>query len=224
MMNIIEYGDSALLINFEQKIDLEINKLVNAYFKSINKLDYILYQIPAYCSLTVRYDKSKTSYHDLKSKIEEIEIDQLNLNEKSNLIEIPVCYDLRFGVDLESLSNELGLSINELVKLHTSQEYYVFMMGFLPGFPYLGKLPEKLKCKRKDTPRKRVDKGSVAIAGSQTGIYPINAPGGWQIIGRTPIEIFDASKEEGILLNMGDKVKFKSIDQEEYKELAQHGS
>jgi inhibitor of KinA len=223
MINILPYGKSALLINFEQKIDAEIHTLVKAYFNSISDFDEISYQIPAYCSITVVFNSSKTDFESLKSKIEKLKIKPDKINSDSEIIEIPVCYEMEYAPDLVSLSKEINLSPEEIISLHTSKTYDVYMMGFLPGFPYLGQLAEKLECKRKSTPRKRVKAGSVAIAGKQTGIYPTDAPGGWQLIGQTPLKIFDASKENAFMIKMGDKIKFKSISAENFKTLQENG-
>ncbi|MGM0581840.1 MAG: 5-oxoprolinase subunit PxpB [Bacteroidota bacterium] len=219
MMNIQAYGDTALLINFEQKIDTKIHQLVKSYFNTIDQFEEVKYQIPAYCSITVVFDKEFTDYESLKSKIEKLEINYDKTNFDGKIIEIPVCYEAEYAPDIESLAKELKLSPDKIISMHTSVTYDVFMMGFLPGFPYLGKLPNELECKRKSTPRKQVKAGSVAIAGNQTGIYPSDAPGGWQLIGQTPLKIFDALKEEPFLIKMGDKVKFKSISVEKYKTL-----
>jgi len=223
MMNIQAYGDSALLINFEQKINVKIHNLVKSYFNSIKDIEGISYQIPAYCSITVVFDKEITDYESLKSKIEKLEIKPNIATTNDKVIEIPVCYEPEFAPDLESLAREIDLTSDEIISLHTSQTYDVFMIGFLPGFPYLGQLPKALECKRKSTPRMEVKAGSVAIAGKQTGIYPTNAPGGWQLIGQTPLKIFDALTEDGFLIKMGDKIKFKSISAKTFKTIQRNG-
>lgn len=223
MIKIIPYGDNALLINFEQKIDVQIHQLVKAYFNTINQFEEVNYQIPAYCSVTVVFDQHLTDFDRIKFKIEKLEIKADKVDSETKIIEIPVCYEPEYAPDLESLSKELNLSQEKIIALHTSETYDVYMMGFLPGFPYLGQLPKKLECKRKSTPRKQVKQGSVAIAGNQTGIYPTDAPGGWQLIGQTPLKIFNPQNENAFLIKMGDKVKFKSISAETFKTLQQNG-
>lgn len=218
-MDIIPYGDNALLINFEQKIDTEVYQVVKAYHHSIQNIEEVLYQIPAYCSITVVFDQKAINYEELNSKIEDLNIKPARAQSKAKIIEIPVCYETDFAPDIEALSKELKISKEEIISLHTGQTFDVFMMGFLPGFPYLGKLPKRLECKRKSTPRKKVKSGSVGLAGSQTGIYPSDAPGGWQLIGQTPSKIFDTTKENPFLLEMGDRVKFYSITAEKFKEI-----
>jgi inhibitor of KinA len=222
MIDIKPYGNSALLINFEQRINAEIHDLVKGYFNTISKLDEVIYQIPAYCSITVVFDEQKSDFESLKSKIEKLEIESNKKNTETQEIEIPVCYEPEYAPDLESLSKEINLSPKEIISLHTSETYDVYMMGFLPGFPYLGQLPKALECKRKSTPRKQVKAGSVGIAGNQTGIYPTDAPGGWQLIGQTPLKIFNALKENAFLIKMGDKIKFKSISAGTFKSLHQN--
>lgn len=222
MIEIREFGDGALLINFEQKIDTQIHQLVKSYFHLINDLPEVKYLIPAYCSITVVFDTQETIYEKLKTKIENLEVKPDKMNIHSQLIEIPVCYEEKYAPDLKSLSEDLKLSPEAIVSQHTSVIYDVYMMGFLPGFPYLGKLPETLECKRKSTPRKQVKAGSVGIAGNQTGIYPSDAPGGWQLIGQTPLNIFSPHKEDAFLIKMGDRIKFKSISVEEFEKRQQN--
>ncbi|SMG14851.1 sensor histidine kinase inhibitor, KipI family [Marivirga sericea] len=221
MMKIRPYGSHALLINFEQKIDLEIHHLVKGYFNAISEFEEVSYQIPAYCSITVVFDKKTTDYEHLKSKIELLEIEPSKTTAKTTTIEIPVCYEAAYAPDLASLAQELNLKPEEVISLHTAETYDVYMMGFLPGFPYLGKLPVALECKRKSTPRKQVKAGNVGLAGQQTGIYPSDAPGGWQLIGQTPLKIFDPHRKDAFLLKMGDRVQFKSINAETYIKIKQ---
>ena len=221
MMEIIPYGSQAVLINFEQKIDLEIHRLVKGYFNAINTFEEVIYQIPAYCSITVVFNSKSTDYEHLKSKIEKLEIEPSNNTANPQLTEIPVCYEPEYAPDLVSLAQELNLTPEEVISLHTAETYDVYMMGFLPGFPYLGKTPKALACKRKLTPRKQVQAGSVGLAGRQTGIYPSDAPGGWQLIGRTPLKIFDPLRKENFLLKMGDRVQFKAISADTYLKIKQ---
>ena len=132
---------------------------------------------------------------------------------------IPVWYDPEAGLDLPALASELHLSPDEIVALHSGTEYRVFMLGFKPGFPYMGTLPERLAAPRLASPRTAVPAGSVAIAGRQTGIYSVRSPGGWRILGRTPLTLFDAQREEPFLLRAGDRVRFEPIDRTRFLEL-----
>ncbi len=133
-------------------------------------------------------------------------------------ITIPVCYDEEYGIDLQDLSTQLNLSFEEIIQLHKEKTYRVFMIGFTPGFPYLGTLDEKLFTKRKAQPRVNLPPGSVAIAGNQTGIYPLSTPGGWNIIGQTPLLLFDQQKENPFLLKAGDTIQFKAITKKEFED------
>ena len=131
-----------------------------------------------------------------------------------------MCYDATFGLDLEELTSFYQLKKEEIIEMHSSAVYTVYMIGFVPGFPYLGGLAEKLIAPRKQNPRSAIAAGSVGIAGKQTGIYPLETPGGWQIIGRTPLKLFDVNRQQPSLLKAGDKIKFNSISLNEYEELA----
>lgn len=220
MISFHPYGTQALLINFEQKIDPAINaraiqlssKLENVPFKGIT------FCIPAYCSLTIGFDPNVINFGELVAKIKAL-MQNIEKEEKtilSRLLEIPVCYELPYALDLAEIASQTGLTKKEIVAKHCNQVYQVYILGFLPGFAYMGKLPEELFCKRKKTPRLRVPELSVGLAGFQTGIYPAEAPGGWQIIGATPFSIFDSSKKNPFLFRAGDQVKFYPISEREY--------
>lgn len=220
-MQIKIFGDSAILIEFEQEISQEINAKVNAYRQAIlkAKIKGITACIPAYCSLTITYNPSEIQYKELSQRILNLDFSQEELKKNQRLITVPVCYESAFGLDLEWLAQEKSISKDEIIRLHASKVYQVFMLGFLPGFAYLGKLPKLLDSPRKAKPRLKVPKGSVGLAGYQTGIYPSESPGGWQIIGKTPIQIFDITQTNPFLFEQGDQVKFKSIDLEEFNAL-----
>jgi inhibitor of KinA len=141
----------------------------------------------------------------------------------SRKIRVPVCYDDAFGPDLAAVATAHGLPVPEVIDLHTSRPYYVYLIGFLPGFAYMGSVDERIATPRRSSPRTMVAAGSVGIAGEQTGIYPFDSPGGWQLLGRTPLRLFDASRSEPALLQPGDEVQFYPIDIAEYNTLQQHG-
>lgn len=215
------FGDRALLIKWEQRIDPEINAEVIGLTQRIEKarIPGIRYYIPAYCSLTVGYQPEKISFPILCKQI------QLLVKENDTApaaldpprqITIPVCYEDEFAPDLNWLSAHTGLDKEHIIHLHTSTAFHVYMIGFLPGFPYMGTLPEVMNAPRKSTPRKRVPIGSVAVAGLQTGIYPFESPGGWQLIGRTPIQLFDPQRETPFFLQAGDEVRFQAIDRQAF--------
>ena len=136
---------------------------------------------------------------------------------------IPVCYDGEFAPDMEDVCAHTGLQREQVIRLHTSRDYLIYMLGFLPGFPYLGGMDERIEAPRLETPRTLIPAGAVGIGGKQTGIYPLASPGGWRLIGRTPIKVYDPDREEPILYKSGDYIRFYPITEEEYKDIAQKG-
>lgn len=222
-------GDTSLAIVFDQEISKEINEQIRSLDEEIAeaKIDGIFETVPTYCSLTVHYDPLKIRYHELKEKIEALmAIDHHAKKRLPKVIEIPVCYGGEFGPDLDNVSVHSGLTPEEIINIHTSGEYLIYMLGFTPGFSYMGGMDERLATPRHTTPRVLIPAGSVGIAGMQTGIYPIDSPGGWQLIGQTPVVLYDSQREDPILLDAGMYVKFVQIDEEEYhriKPLAESG-
>jgi len=236
---IFSLGDSAITLDFGNVIDETINKKVIAIFHSLNKepLPGMIDAVPAYSSLTIYYDvfqlRKSISPNETVSKWITGELEkriQLPLTENdfiSRQIEIPVCYEKEFGLDIEEIASVKKITVDEVIKIHTSKAYRVYMLGFLPGFPYMGETDEQIKMPRKAQPRQKVEAGSVGIAGRQTGVYPLVSPGGWQIVGRTPLKLFEASPKarppEGAyeksicLLQPGDKVMFHSISKNEFE-------
>lgn len=176
---------------------------------------------PAYCSITVLFQPELIEFASLSNLIFSLNNDlkKDKIGRGGNIIAVPVCYDDEYGLDLKELENELSLPKEKIISLHAAQEYQIYMVGFLPGFPYMGLLPEELNCSRKKIPRKLVPVGAVAIAGKQTGIYPIDSPGGWKIIGHTPLEIFNPEKKNPFLFKNGDRVKFKPVSKSEFLDL-----
>lgn len=220
-VQILPSGDSALLVKFGEKISESDNRKVAALQNNLEmkKIHGVTEVIPAYASLLVVYNPLmipfKTIYGEIRKVLEET--GTAKGAESSRKIVIPVCYDATFGPDLREVSEKTGLSTDEIIKIHTAATYRVFMLGFTPGFPYLGKTDERIACPRKDTPRQVIAEGSVGLAGRQTGIYPIESPGGWQIIGRTPLKIFDPGKKNIFLFQAGDLVRFKAIGIKEFE-------
>lgn len=219
-------GDTALLIDFGNKIDENINKQVIASARQLKEnLMAVIEVVPAYSSVAVYFDlvklkkqtpKDKLVYEHLKEAIAQVLLQPLTQEEKEErLIKIPVCYDLEFATDIQSIASINNLTVEEVVALHLSKIYRVYMLGFLPGFSYLGEVDEKIATPRKPEPQP-VAAGSVGIAGKQTGIYPLASPGGWQIIGRTPLTIFNPHADEAALLRPGDRVQFFSITTNEF--------
>lgn len=213
------YGDSAVLVKFENKIDSKVNAMVHALSALIlkGKLEGIVETIPAYSSLTVLYDPKILDFSAVVEKLNEFEEECEGQSILSSPIEIPVVYGGKYGPDLRFVAEHNHLSVEEVVKIHSLAEYLVYMLGFTPGFAYLGGMSKKIAAPRLEKPRKRVPAGSVGVGGKQTGIYPIESPGGWRIIGRTPLELFDVEKDPPVLLKPGDRVKFIPISEDEYE-------
>ena len=218
---IIPYGSAALLIQFDQAINLKVHQEVISYYDELKALQItgVISITPAYSSITIRYNK-KISYATLSKIIFSLTIpvdsSKTGTIERKE-VKIPVCYDKSLALDLEIVQKHTRLSHLEIINLHTSQSYPVYMVGFTPGFPYLGGLDKVLQTPRKSTPRLVTPKGAVGIANNQTGIYPNESPGGWQIIGQTPHSIFTAEKPP--LINIGDNVRFYSISLDQFNDL-----
>ncbi|MCF6317908.1 MAG: 5-oxoprolinase subunit PxpB [Proteobacteria bacterium] len=212
------FGEGAILVSWPNKIDKETRLDIHHFNQKIQHLipQLIAETVTAYCSLTI-YITCGTDKEILISKLKEIYLSDVTQQEiNSTLWQVPVCYDLSFAIDLKNLSAQKKLSINEIVEYHSNPTYTVDFFGFLPGFPYLSGLNPLLCTPRLDSPRASVAKGSVAIGGNQTGVYPVNSPGGWHIIGRTPLSFFDASKSPPCFIQPLDKIKFYSISLEEF--------
>ena len=219
-MEILAFGDRALLVNFEQQIDPTVNRKVNALAKSLEESEIpgINFLIPAYCSLTIGFDPLIIGHEQLIRSIKSMDSNVAGIaSEKTGrTVNVPVCYADRFALDKEEVEYQTGLSFNQIVIIHSQTSFQVYMTGFLPGFPYMGILPKALRCSRKLSPRLKVDPGSVGLADLQTGIYSVGSPGGWQIIGRTPLPIFDPAKEDPFTFLAGDQVTFRSINIKEF--------
>ena len=218
--------DQALTIELSTSISEEINTFILRLHASLETkpFDGFIESVPAYSSLTVYFTE-----HTPLSAVEAIlhqryaECIETSSSKNNILITdathhiIPVCYDLEFGLDLEDVAATNNLSIEEIIALHTSNSFRVYMIGFIPGFAYMGTLPPSLETKRKNIPRLAIPEGSVAIAGLQTGIYPAIIPGGWNILGRTPVKMFDKKSEHCSFLRAGDAVQFKAITKQEFE-------
>ena len=206
---LLPFGDSALLIKFGDEIDLSINQRVHNLDALLNarKISGIIETVPAYATLLVYYDPLVLTYTQIAERVKtEMESVEKNISRKPRRVEVPV----RYGGDddLQFVAEYHHISPREVVRIHTSRDYTVYMMGFTPGFAYMGKLDNAIATPRLETPRVRVDAGSVGIAGAQTGIYPIASPGGWRIIGRTSLRLFDLTADPPFLFSPGDLVRF----------------
>ncbi|WP_324736167.1 5-oxoprolinase subunit PxpB [Thermococcus sp. SY098] len=215
-------GDSALVIIFGDRIDEGINKKVHAVASAIEKAspDWLVEVVPTYTSIYVYYDPLKLSYQEALDAIKPF-LSAEPKGEKPRIVEIPTVYGGEFGPDIEFVAKHNGLTVDDVIEIHSKPLYRVYMLGFTPGFAYLGGMDEKVATPRLEKPRLKVPAGSVGIAGKQTGIYPIESPGGWRLIGRTPLRLFTPEKEPPTLLQPGDYVKFVPISEEEFWEL--HG-
>ena len=213
--------DQAITIEFAAEINEATNMQVIALQHAIESSPFIgfIECVPAYGSLTV-YFNEHVSASGVRSLLSDLsaKVSNISLATEGKQISIPVCYDPSLGTDLPWVSSHLNLSLEEIISLHTSVVYRVYMIGFIPGFPYMGTLPEQLEVPRKQTPSMKIPAGSVAIAGKQTGIYPAEVPGGWQVIGRTPLKMFDPTKSPCSFLNAGDIVQFKPITLETFNQ------
>ena len=216
---ILTAGDSALLIEFEQKIAPEINAQITAFVHLLKgqHIEGVTDLIPAFASLLINYDPRVIGYKDLKARIEELlKIEVSEEASEARVFEIPVCYGGEYGPDIANIAENAGLSEQEVIDIHCSKDYRIYMLGFLPGFVYLGGLDERIHTPRLANPRISIPAGSVGIAASQTGIYPLNSPGGWQLLGMTPVKTYDPERETPILVEAGDYIRFVPVTEEEF--------
>jgi inhibitor of KinA len=218
-------GDQALIVEFGDRVDPALSAELAAVAQRLRESLPIgvLDVVPAYTTLALHYDPAAvgtgtTPYEALVETIESwLKIQTAATPPAGRLIEIPVCYGGNFGEDLEALALSRNLSVEEVIAIHSGATYHVHMLGFVPGFAYLGGLDARLATPRRETPRPHVPAGSVAIGGAQTGVYPLDTPGGWQIIGRTPLQLFKPDAMPPSLLSAGDAVRFVPISMQEFE-------
>jgi KipI family sensor histidine kinase inhibitor len=219
--NISNLGDAALYCDFGTEVNKDINSKVIKFFETIRekKIEGINNLTPSYNKLIVSFDLKITNFNKIKEIVENIEIKETQkLNNKK--LEIPVCCDSSFSLDIERLETKLNLDREQILEVFFNKEFFCYMTGFIAGMPFLGDLEEKMRAQRLETPRVKVPKGSIGLTEQFANIYTFESPGGWNIIGNTPLDVFDITKEkEPNLINPGDKVKFKRISMEEYKDL-----
>ncbi len=215
-MTIRPASDRSLLVAFGDEISLESHHRVFHLTRRLLGVRGILNLHPAYASVLIEYDPRLVESAAMEALVHRkmAETADLQTVEAPRTVKIPVRYGGEFGPDLDDVAQHTGLSPERVVELHSSAEYLVYFLGFAPGFAYLGGLPTELATPRISSPRKRVPAGSVAIGGNQTGVYPIDSPGGWRIIGRTSVKLFDPGAAEPVLLRMGDRLRFLAISQE----------
>ncbi len=229
--HIFSAGDTAITVVLGNTISTNINEQVFRLLSAIESANIsgIKELVPAYCSLTVYYDPEEIGYGliiwYIKQLIQVVRdhsseyVENTPQNKKVKVYKLPTLYGGDFGPDIENVANYCKLSVEEVIEIHSKPFYRVYMIGFSPGFPYLGGMDESIACPRRSSPREKVSAGSVGIAGSQTGVYSTESPGGWQIIGRTPARLFVPQANPPSLLIPGTYVHFTSITVEEYKEL-----
>lgn len=222
---IVQASEDSLQIQFEQKICPEVNSWISAFVKTFEYIAKdiagVLEVLPTYCSVSIYFDEAICQISLLKDlaqkALQKSEEEKTESTDSARTITIPVCYeDQEFAPDLEKVALHAKLSKEEVIKLHSSSDYLIYMLGFLPGFPYLGGMNPRLETPRLETPRTKIPAGSVAIGGAQTGLYPVESPGGWNIIGRTPLKLFDVNRKPFFLYEAGDKIRFKPISREEF--------
>ena len=217
--NISNLGDAALYCDFGTEINRNINSEVIKYFKVIKEknIEGINNLTPSYNKLIISFDLSVTNYNNVKDQIEKLDINEAQNNSNKKL-EIPVCCDASFSLDIERLENKLNLSKEQILENFFNKEYFCYMTGFIAGMPFLGNLDQNMRAQRLETPRVKVPKGSVGLTEQFANIYTFESPGGWNIIGNTPLDVFDSTKEkEPNLINPGDTVIFKHITLDQYK-------
>ena len=219
LKNILNLGDAALYCDFGKEVDKETNSKVIKYFKNIKekKIEGITNITPSYNKLIISFDLNFINFNEIKKKIENLEIKEFSKVEGKS-INIPICCDDIFALDIKRLEKKLNIRKDQIYEKFFSKEYYCYMTGFIAGHPFLGDIDESLRAKRLETPRVKIPRGSVGITEQFCNIYSFESPGGWNIIGNTPLNIFDKSNELAPnLINPGDTVKFNQITIDEYK-------
>ena len=221
-MRIEPLGDCAVQVVLGDAPGEPARRRVAAAARRVAGLPGLIECVPGFTTLTIHYDPLQ--FGSLESSLAHAlaDLDE-SAGDDGRLVEIPVCYGGELGPDLESVASLHGLAADEVVALHAAGDYRVHLVGFVPGFPYLGGLDAKLATPRRDSPRTAVPAGSVGIGGAQTGIYPVESPGGWQLIGRTPLRLFDARRDPPALLRAGDRIRFVAVDAETFRRL-EHGT
>lgn len=223
-VKIMPAGDAALVVEFGDIIDENVNAHVHALARKIEEqhIEGIMEVVPTFRSVLVQYDVFVCSYSQIRDVVHSL-ADNLNVLDKTakKIVKIPCCYGARFGQDLSDMEKLTGLDRDEIIAIHSSTDYKIYMLGFLPGFVYLGGLDKRIEVPRLKTPRVKIRKGAVGIGGNQTGIYPMDSPGGWRLMGATPIDLYDEKRETPILLAAGEYIRFVPTSILDYYDIRQ---
>lgn len=217
-------GDKALVVEFGDEISQAVNSKVRNLYVALNKYKVTGIEeiTPTYRSLLIQYNPLLINLNTLQAKLRELEnnLDKVEIP-KPRIIDIPTLYGGEYGPDLAFVAEHNGVTSEDVIRIHSSVDYLIYMLGFTPGFPYLGGMSEKIAAPRLSVPRTKIPAGSVGIAGKQTGIYPIESPGGWQLIGRTPLKLYDPRRQPPIVLQAGDYIRFVPISMDKYNEISE---
>ncbi len=219
---ILPTGDRALSVEFGDKIDEEINSRLMGLIKRMaaHKIEGIEEFVPSFRAVLIHYNPAIIPYNKMVTLINGyLDKDDHETVKEKRIVEVPVCYEGEYAPDINFVAEHANMTVEEVIKIHSSKSYLVYMLGFQPGFPYLGGLDERLVTPRLENPRLKIDAGSVGIGGAQTGLYPMESPGGWQIIGRTPVKCFNPAREVSIPYRAGDYIRFVPVSYKEYEEL-----
>jgi KipI family sensor histidine kinase inhibitor len=221
MVRLLASGDTALVIEFGETIDREINARVLALADRIwdAKIPGVVETVPTFRSLMVHYDPTRLLFAEIKERVTALLPGLVAGSHIARRWTFPVCYGEDLGPDLEHVATATGLAPEQVIGLHCAEDYHVYCIGFLPGYPYMGDLTPALALPRRETPRVKVPMGSVCIAQRMAGIYPLESPGGWHLLGRTPVRLFDQRRTHAVLLAPGDKVRFQSVTRSEHDRL-----
>ena len=216
---VLASGDTVLILEFGERIDPHLSRRVNALDQALRRAPPagVIETVPTFRSLAIHYDPDRISFEALTGKLHELAEETSEAAAQTRLWRIPACYDAEFGPDLREIGERAALTPEQVIECHASRRYLVYMMGFLPGFPYMGNVAEPIALPRRERPRTRVPKGSVAVATEMTAVYTLESPGGWHILGRTPVRFFDIERAHPALLAPGDEVKFEPISREDYE-------